>query len=178
MGKIKSLNHYLAEYATAEDPAEFQRDNPDHVFVQRGDLESKLSSSATASRIGSRSSLILNENPELLRVHLIGPYGSHDFKGTLYSVGSDAANDVHLDHESILRRHAQLFFKSGIWQVADLGSPEGVAIGEPPQKLEPKKIVELNNSNVVRFGQVPVTYFTPQGFYDFLTLQKDMAQGR
>ena len=78
----------------------------------------------------------------------------HRFKSD-FVIGRDPACELHLDDPQISRRHAEVFFGSGRWQIKDLGSRNGL-------KLEGKieDTMDLGEETTVELyeGGPPVTF--------------------
>lgn len=73
--------------------------------------------------------------------------------GRAIYIGRDADNDIVLDYTTVSSRHARILFKAGQAHIEDLGSTNGLAIGEPGAKISQ---APLNPHDVVFFGSLPV----------------------
>ena len=87
---------------------------------------------------------------------------------TTYTIGRDPANQVHLDHPSVSRRHAEVRQTAAGAVLRDLGSANGTYING--QSLRGKR--QLNNGDVIQIGpfklvhdQAGLTQYTPDGNY-------------
>jgi pSer/pThr/pTyr-binding forkhead associated (FHA) protein len=69
------------------------------------------------------------------------------------SIGRDPDNDIVLDYATVSGRHAHIVIRSGLAHIEDLGSTNGIAIGQPEAKV---KQAQLNSTDVVYFGSLPV----------------------
>jgi pSer/pThr/pTyr-binding forkhead associated (FHA) protein len=68
-------------------------------------------------------------------------------------IGRDPENDVVLDHPAVSGRHARIVVRSGVATIEDLGSRNGIAVGEPNSKVDS---AILKSVDVVYFGSLPV----------------------
>ena len=86
-----------------------------------------------------------------------GPDGGADFRfdrATVATIGRGTGVSVALTDASVSRRHAQLEFKDGAWQVRDLGSFNGTFVnGRRVSEPAP-----LANGDALRIGSVECTF--------------------
>jgi pSer/pThr/pTyr-binding forkhead associated (FHA) protein len=68
-------------------------------------------------------------------------------------IGRDPENDIVLDYTMVSARHARILIKSGQAHIEDLGSTNGIAIGQPNAKI---KQAPLNPNDMVYFGSLAV----------------------
>ena len=73
--------------------------------------------------------------------------------GQAIYIGRDPENDIVLDYTTVSARHARIFVRSGQAHIEDLGSTNGLAIGQPNAKVRQSP---LDPDDVVYFGSLPV----------------------
>jgi pSer/pThr/pTyr-binding forkhead associated (FHA) protein len=73
--------------------------------------------------------------------------------GQAIYIGRDAENDIVLDYTTVSNRHARIVMRSGQAHIEDLGSTNGIAIGQPNAKVSQ---APLKPNDVVYFGSLAV----------------------
>jgi hypothetical protein len=81
------------------------------------------------------------------------------------TLGRTANNDVVIADHSVSRLHAYVRQAAG-WVVADAGSKNGSWLGDMP--LEPRREVALSPGDIVRFGDVRLTFYRSEDLFDML----------
>ena len=89
------------------------------------------------------------------------------------TVGRTGNNDLKLDDPSVSRFHAWLEPSGDAWVLVDAGSRNGTFVSG--RRLAARAPARLANAAAVRVGGVPLTFFTEQGFLEFLGQR---AQGK
>jgi hypothetical protein len=82
------------------------------------------------------------------------------------TVGRTGNNDLKLDDPSVSRFHAWLEPTDEAWVLVDAGSRNGTFVAG--RRLAARAPARLANAAAVRVGGVPLTFFTAQGFLQFL----------
>lgn len=117
---------------------------------------------------------------ELMRVSMRGP---------LLTVGRDPTTDIHLDHRSLSRRHAQIERRGAALWVRDLDSHNGTFVNgkriEEAQVLVEGDIIEVGRYRLsldgveVAAGDTPVlTLSGPEGTHRFAMVEAEIVLGR
>ena len=72
----------------------------------------------------------------------------HELRGTSLTLGRDPSNDVVVDFDTVSRRHAVLERRDSGWEIADLGSANGLqTAGGPVERIA------LSNGDTLAIGQ-------------------------
>jgi len=89
-----------------------------------------------------------------------------------FTVGRRSACDVFLNDFTVSKLHAKIRYdgKLTTYHLEDCNSSNGTFINGI--RVEPGQLVPLQNSDVVGFGRLDLTYLTPAGFYRYLTATK------
>ena len=82
------------------------------------------------------------------------------------TVGRTGNNDLKLDDPSVSRFHAWLEMGAEAWVLVDAGSRNGTYLAG--RRLAARQPAPLTNALAVRVGAVQLTFFTAEGFLDFL----------
>jgi diguanylate cyclase (GGDEF)-like protein len=135
--------------------------------TEEADSESLAEYTGTPVLVGYKVSL--NPSKESLEACIIvtHPPGPDIGKRTVlertsYIVGRDASADLVINHKAVSRNHARLIRDdNGRWQVVDLGSTNGTFIYE--RKVERERHQALYDGDIIRFGDVIVTFFQGKG---------------
>jgi len=86
--------------------------------------------------------------------------------GDRITIGRTSNNDVSIPDHSISRLHAYVRRNGDRWVVADAGSKNGSWLrGEP---LEPRKERELHSREVLRLGDVDLTFYLAADLFQVL----------
>jgi len=80
------------------------------------------------------------------------------------TLGRGATCDITLGEATVSQVHL-LFMEAGprVWTVRDANSRNGTWVGE--QRLEPGRPAVLRDGEILRVGQVRLTFHTPDGFF-------------
>lgn len=82
------------------------------------------------------------------------------------TIGRTSNNDLAIADHSISRLHAYLRLQGNAWMVADAGSKNGSWLrGEP---LEPRKEKPVRSREVLRLGDVDLTFYLASDLYQVL----------
>ena len=80
------------------------------------------------------------------------PIGDGDERHGIFSFGRLPECSLHLEHESISRRHACLAFdKEGAMYLVDLGSAHGTFLNG--ERIEAQRYIELREQDALKFGE-------------------------
>ncbi len=71
-------------------------------------------------------------------------------------IGRNQESDLFIDHQTISRNHARLFFEDGRWWIEDLNSRNGIHVNN--SRIPQLTPVEIHSGVSLRFGDVKVTY--------------------
>ncbi len=84
------------------------------------------------------------------------------------TVGRIESNDIILDDVSISRFHAYFQYdeRKHLWTLSDADSRNGTFINEKAVRKDQK--APLSDGDAVRFGEVPVRFFMPEGLMKYL----------
>lgn len=88
------------------------------------------------------------------------------------TVGRTENNDLAVDDNSVSRFHA--YFQQdarGRWTLADAESKNGTFVDNV--RLEPRQPKEVKNKSRMRFGQVPMVFYSPVEFMDYMRAKMD-----
>src|SRR6185436_15947784 len=83
------------------------------------------------------------------------PGRRHTLSRAEHYVGRRSDLDLHIDVDSVSRRHARLVRSEEDWWVEDLGSTNGTFVNDDP--VEKRK---LEDGDIVRFGEAVVKFLT------------------
>jgi pSer/pThr/pTyr-binding forkhead associated (FHA) protein len=119
------------------------------------DLGSSNGTFVNGNRIASSVPVVPSDNITLGRkVKMPWPSESEaNSSGKVIYVGRDPDNDIILDYATVSGRHARITVKSGKAHIEDLSSTNGIAIGNPGNKV---RAAPLHPNDVVYFGSLPV----------------------
>ncbi len=88
------------------------------------------------------------------------------------SIGRTENNDLAIDDTSVSRFHAYFTGSNATqWTLVDAGSRNGTWVGS--HRLAAKTDHLLRDKCNIRFGDVRVVFYLPEGFFDFLKEQLD-----
>lgn len=82
------------------------------------------------------------------------------------TVGRAETNDIPIDDESVSRFHAWLADDGKGWKLVDAESKNGTWIGA--MKLDAKKPEPVRDGTRLKFGDIELTFYTPDAFFAFL----------
>ncbi len=87
-------------------------------------------------------------------------------------VGRDARRDYVIQHSTVSKRHACLFYdeQAGDWRLVDSGSTNGTQVRG--RTLVPGRPVAVGDGDVITFGKVDFLFFEPAGAYRFMNQYK------
>jgi hypothetical protein len=81
-------------------------------------------------------------------------------------VGRESDCDLVIQHDSISRKHAEIYRDKDRWVVHDCGSRNGVYVaynGDPSTERQVNLYNAIKNGSIVRFGQVSFTFLLNEG---------------
>ena len=93
--------------------------------------------------------------------------------GIMVTIGRATNNDIQIPSAEVSKFHAYVRFdSSGQASLTDAGSTYGTFVGE--KKLTPREEhVALTSGDRVRLGKIAMTFFSPEGFHEFLLAPED-----
>ena len=152
----KSLNLALAKTRDA-----FVRDHPSAVFVVQPFAEAELG----FTTIAGSSRPWDGSDPRVARIEK--REGSSGF-GAMITVGRATNNDICFDGPGVSKFHAYLRrTPGGNLRLFDAGSTHGTFLGD--RRLQGvSDSAELRPGSTVRLGDVSLTFYTADAFYDWL----------
>src|SRR5436190_19235078 len=107
--------------------------------------------------IGTSTSRPLSGEAIVVVLHPAGanPGRRHTLTRAEHFVGRRSDLDLHIDVDSVSRRHARLVRTDEDWWVEDLGSTNGTFVNDDP--VDKRK---LEDGDIVRFGEAVVKFLT------------------
>ncbi|MFZ9889065.1 MAG: FHA domain-containing protein, partial [Myxococcota bacterium] len=110
-------------------------------------------------------------------------------RGAVLTVGRDPSTDIHLDHRSLSRRHAQIERRGAALWVRDLGSHNGTFVNgkrvDEAQALVDGDVIEVGRYRLsldgveIAAGDTPVLTLTgPEGTHRFAMVGEEIVLGR
>jgi pSer/pThr/pTyr-binding forkhead associated (FHA) protein len=111
---------------------------------------------ATVVSTVSQSSATSNKNADAL-VLLLPPQKPQ------LTLGREPSCDLLIDDATVSASHLVFSLKEGAWWVRGLGSTNGTWLNQQPLQL-PNEVV-LKSDDVVRVGEVNLTFYDPKGLY-------------
>jgi hypothetical protein len=86
----------------------------------------------------------------------------------MITVGRTPNNDVVLRDATVSRLHAFFKQKGGVWQIGDGGSKNGTQLDGVA--LAPRREKQLGSGQIVKIGDLELTFYTAEDLYKLLSL--------
>jgi hypothetical protein len=92
----------------------------------------------------------------------------------MITVGRTPNNDIVLKDSTVSRLHAFFRHRGAAWQVADGGSKNGTSLDGAP--LAPRKERPVESGQVVKIGDLELTFYTAEELFKMLSLVTNRGQ--
>jgi len=92
----------------------------------------------------------------------------------MITVGRTPNNDVVLKDSTVSRLHVFFRHRGAIWQIADGGSKNGTFLDGAP--LAPRRERVLDSGQVVKIGELELTFYTAEELFKMLSLVTERGQ--
>lgn len=127
-------------------------------------LEGEETDTLVASMDGALASAVAASGN--LRVYPLAKKQGAPF-ADMITIGRTGNNDVVIDDVTVSRFHAFLRQRGSTWYVCDSGSKNGTKL--EGEKLTPRKERPIHSGQVVRLGDVDLTFYTSDHLFDVMS---------